>query len=209
MLFTAPIPFREALRRNAARELLPTTLDTAGLRKLGQTVLNNSFFSARNELTDLLGAEKSQVDELIGGVTDFATARLRVKEMAQRISYQPDPEKRGTILDLSSTKRIDLVLQTNTQMMQSAGWDIQGQAPEILDEWPAQELYRAEDRRERRDWLARFRLAGSQTGDPIGTGWTLTEDGRMIALKNHPIWDKLGDPGLFKDGLGNPFAPYA
>jgi hypothetical protein len=31
----------------------------------------------------------------------------------------------------------------------------------------------------------------------------------MVALKNHPIWERLGDPALFDDGLGNPYEPFA
>jgi hypothetical protein len=110
---------------------------------------------------------------------------------------------------LSSDGRINLVLRTNTQMMQGEGWWLQGQDAAVLDEFPAQELFRAEARVKERDWIQRFRLAGQQTGDPMGTGWTITSDGKMIALKNHPIWQKLSDPSLFPDGLGNPWPPFA
>ena len=31
----------------------------------------------------------------------------------------------------------------------------------------------------------------------------------MIALKNDPIWERLGDPKTFDDALGNPYPPFA
>src|SRR5690606_41386403 len=33
--------------------------------------------------------------------------------------------------------------------------------------------------------------------------------GRMIALNTDPIWEKLGDPSFFDDGLGNAYPPFA
>ncbi len=79
----------------------------------------------------------------------------------------------------------------------------------MLDEFPAQELFRAEGRKIPRDWMQRWRLAGGQTGDAIGTGWTITADERLIALKNHPIWALLGSSKLFQDGLDQPWPPFA
>jgi hypothetical protein len=101
------------------------------------------------------------------------------------------------------------VIKTNTEMAQGQGWWLQGQDAAILDEWPGQELFRAEGRKVPRDWIERWRLAGGQTGDPIGTGWTITPDGRLIALKNHQIWNELGSSKNFSDGLDQPWPPFA
>jgi hypothetical protein len=122
------------------------------------------------------------------------------------LGYQPDPDKRGTLQDLSSDRRINLVLETNAAVAQGEGWWLQGQDPAVLDAWPAQELYRAEGREKNRDWAARWRIAGQASGSAMG--WTM-DDGRMVALKNHPIWGRLGDGSLFADGLGNPWPPFA
>jgi hypothetical protein len=37
----------------------------------------------------------------------------------------------------------------------------------------------------------------------------LEDNGRMVARKDSPIWDSLGDSDLFDDGLDNPFPPFA
>ncbi|MDB6108259.1 MAG: hypothetical protein JWR69_9, partial [Pedosphaera sp.] len=138
--------FREAFQDVAYRSIMPTNLGSAELQQLGRDVINNSFFSARNTLTDLLEVEKAKVLQLTQGEIDIASARLEVKQMAARLGYEPDEDKRGGLQDLSSTPRVNLVLKTNQQIAQGYAYDRQGQTEAILDEWPAQELFRAETR---------------------------------------------------------------
>jgi hypothetical protein len=222
MIITTPMPFREALQLAAAKRVMPTSMSSAELGQLNAQIMRLSFTSARTTLEGYLDFAKQRITELINPRTatredgsqytqgtDIATVRMEMKQMLGRLGYQPDPEKRGTIEDLSSDRRVELVIKTNSEMMQGFGSWLKGQDREILDEWPAQELFRAEGRKQERDWVDRFRLAGEQSGDPIGTGWTITPDRRLVALKNHAVWDSLGDRGLFEDGLGNPFPPFA
>jgi hypothetical protein len=73
---------------------------------------------------------------------------------------------------------------------------------DVLDEFPAQELFRANSPQggaeAERDWAARWaRVGGTFYGR------------RMIALKTDPVWARLGDPAEFPDALGNDFAPFA
>jgi hypothetical protein len=215
------------------RKVTPTSMTTAEIQKLGASWTRNSFFSAQTLEEDLLDGYKADIARMLapevvrradritpenpeGFVTEglnLAKAREQAQVLLDKIGYQPNPGEEGTLLDLSSDQRIDLVLETNKQIAQGEAWWLQGQDETILDAYPAQELYRAVDPaggdRAKRPWLQRFRLAGQATGDPIGTGWTITPEGKMIALKNHAIWDRLGDPDLFPDGLGNPFPPFA
>ncbi|HEV2207309.1 MAG TPA: hypothetical protein VG167_00925 [Verrucomicrobiae bacterium] len=229
MLLTAPVPPYQALASLARKDIVPTPLGTAALQQLGASWARQSFFSAQTLLEDLLQQYKGDVELMLapfvgvardrmtklnpeGFVTvgrDLAKARERAKELLQKLGYQPSVEERRTIKDLSSDGRINLVLETNKQIAQGEAWWVQGQEPAVLDQWPGQELFRAMARKEPRDWLFRWRLAGEQTGDPIGTGWTVTPEGRLIALKNHAIWSKLGSPALFPDALGNPWPPFA
>lgn len=209
MIFGEPISFAEALRRTVARRVMPTNLGTAELRQLGQSVLEKSLFSARTTMEPYLEEVKGQVMQLVEGKVDPATARLRLKESLKGLGYEPDPDKRGGIEDLSSDRRIELVIQTNTEMAQGFGYDRQGQDESILDQWPALELFRAEARNQERNWQQRWMIAGQSTGTRIGDGWTVTGDGRLVALKNHAIWDQLGAPELFDDGIGNPYPPFA
>lgn len=206
MIFAEPIPFVEALRRTAARRVMPTNLGTAELRQLGQQVLEKSLFSARNTMEPYLEEVRRAVMDLLDGKTDVATSRSKLKRELLRLGYEPDPDKRGTIEDFSSDRRLELVIRTNTQMAQGYGYDRQGQEESVLDEWPALELFRAEDRVQERNWQSRWMTAGAASGQDDGWG---IFGGRMVALKNHPIWDELGNPRLFEDGIGNAYPPFA
>jgi hypothetical protein len=72
-----------------------------------------------------------------------------------------------------------------------------GQDADVLDAFPAQELIRAEDRQQPRDWQARWRAAGGRV-----------IEGRMVALKTDPVWAKISAFGVpwppfdFNSGMG-------
>lgn len=215
------MPFESALKAHDVRAIMPTALDTAGIRsQIGAAVRRKSIISAETMLTDLLDHYKDRVGKIINPVTvtrdgrrvtkgmDFATARLEAKQLLRELGFQPDPEKRGTLKDLSSDQRINLVLKTNVQMMQGAGNFIQGQDAAVLDAFPAQELVRFEGRKAERDWKSRWREAADYSGDNDAAR-VLDESGRMIARKDSPIWDALGSSDLFPDGLDNPYPPFA
>jgi hypothetical protein len=183
------------------KSIMPTTGRTFDLQQLDPAIKRRAAFSARTTSVGLLQKYRDLEDGLLTGQLDQATARLNIKQMLAEMGYMPDPEQIGTLQDLSSDSRIDLKLETDVQTAQGYGWDLQGQDPDVLDEWPAQELYRAfgpKDPKNERDWAARWERAGGQFFD-----------GRMIALKNDPIWDRIGSPDLFDDALGNPWPPFA
>ena len=71
---------------------------------------------------------------------------------------------------------------------------------------PAWELLRYGQRKVPRDWAARWKAAG----DSVGWIGAVRDFGRMVARKDSPIWQALGDgAGGYKDTLGNPFPPFA
>jgi len=211
-------PFQEANDVLAQKQILATKMSTAQLRDLDRWIRFQSFFSARTAEADYLDEAKSTIESILNpkpderGVTtgmNPAYARQALKDFLQKIGYQPDPDKRGSLQDLSSDARINLVVKTNVEMAQGAGNWIQSQDAAVLDQFPADELFRLEARTKHRDWVNRFRIAGDQSGFAIGDGWTITPDGRMIALKNHPIWEELGSSDNFDDALDQPWPPFA
>lgn len=180
-------------------------MSSAELMQLDVGIRERSMFSARTTLEDYLQSISDKVETILnpqtvqretpGGGTrpvteglDVATARLELKQELQRLGYEPDPAKRGSIEDLSSDRRIDLVIKTNVEMAQGYGQWRQGQ--ETLEAFPAQELFRAEDREEPRDWLTRWQGAGGRL-----------YGGRMIALKDDPIWEEIS-------AFGQPYPPF-
>ena len=221
-------PFVEAVQSLARRGVLPTSLDTAGLRELSKEVREEAFFSARNQIERVLEGQKAAIMSILepsqvrradrvtaenpeGWVTEGfnpTTARVRIKELLQEADYRPEAGEEGTIKDLSSDRRIDLVVDTQTRLAQGRGMQLQGLDADVVEMWPAWELYRQEERKEKRDWLARFMAAGQQSGRALGDGWTV-QGGEMVALKGHPIWEALGSSALFDDGLDVSYPPFA
>lgn len=202
MIYAAPMPFRQALDAHDVKSLLPTSGRTRDLQTLEGAMKRRAIFSATVAVAEPLAAIRDGVSAILVGQADQATVRLGIKQLWDKLGYQPDPEQIGGLQDLASTRRINLQIETNVATARGAGWFEQGQQPDVLDEFPAQELYRATTPeggvKAERDWLQRWEQAGGKF-----------YDGRMLARKDDPVWRKLGDPELFPDGLGNEWPPYA
>lgn len=202
-------PFTEALAQLSARILVPADLSSAQWSGVPRALRQRALFSARVTIAQLLQGIRDSVESIAnpqtvrradrvtpenpeGFVTEGkndATARAEIKQLLQRLGYNPG-EKAGGIEDLSSDARINLQLRMNVESAQGYGQWLQGQAPGAIDAFPAQELFRAEEREEPRTWPTRWMQAGGQIFN-----------GRMIALKNDPIWSAIS-------AFGNPFPPF-
>ena len=224
MIFDSPVSFVEAVKHLAAKGLMPTGLDSAGIRALDAGLRRQSLFSAETLSGDLLG----QYRELIGSIIEPVqvlrdgeplsvtegynpvTARVAIKDFLAASGYAPDESVAGTIKDLSSDARINLVVKTNVELAQGAGMFVQGNADaDVVDLWPAWELVRYEEKDRPRDWAQRWRIAAAVCGDAKAAG-CLGLAGRMCALKSSGIWQALGDgEGGYLDTLGNPYPPFA
>lgn len=222
-------PVETALQALARRGALPTNLDSAGLRALGAAFHENNLVSAQNNLAGAMDDFKTALEKILSPFTDQrpdritpenpqgnvstgfsqAEARMQIKDWLKAQGYAAAPEDRGTIKDLASDRRVNLFIQTNVELSQGRGWFIQSQDADTLVAFPGQELVRIETRKTQRDWQQRFRLAAQTVGD-VDAARILESTGRMIARKDSPLWQALGDgAGGFEDTLGNPFPPFA
>lgn len=225
----SPLPFTEAMKALARRKALPSSLDSAGLRQLGAAFHRQNFVSAQTLLQDLLDNYKDAVGQILNptDVTradrvsesnpegkvqeglDLATARMQIRDLQRKLGYAPAEDEAGTIKDLSSDKRIDLVVRTNTELAQGAGDFLRQNDEDVIDLFPAWELYRLEPRDKERDWEQRWRIAAAVAQDPKALA-ALELSGTMAALKSSGIWQALGDgEGGYMDTLGNPYPPFA
>lgn len=245
-LFDTSNPFTEALKHLAAKALLPTGMSSAELRQVDAGIRRQSLFSARTLLDyhlenidavvgSALTPQTEQREDRVtpenpqGNVTvglNPATARAELRQGLQDHGYVPPPGEKGTITDLSSDTRLNLIVKTNVQLAQGAGHFVQANANEDrVDLWPAWELVRNEDREvprgERRGpkgiivpdpgnaWPVRFGAAAEAAGDEDAQR-VLNTTGRMVALKSSRVWQALGDgAGGYDDTLGNPYFPFA
>lgn len=204
-----------ALRLAKERKVRPTALDTEGLRNVFEKdVLARSVFSARNSNAGVLASLNRQVEKVLQG-RDIATARRVLKGLITRAGYTPEtgfpgddalgipPARPGSIRDLGSNARINLILETQVALLQGRAQRVEGLEPTALDLYPGYELVRVESRRAPRDWRKRWRKAGGKiTKDRRGRV-------RLVALKTDLVWERLGDWNLFTDALGVDHPPFA
>ena len=226
-MFDEPVSFSEAVKHLAAKGLMPTGLDSEGIRKMDAALRRRAFYSAKTTNADLLGKYK----ELIGSIVEPkqetrilpvgptlpvtvgdnpASVRAKIKLFLGENGYVAAEGEEGTIKDLSSDARINLVVKTNVELAQGAGLFVQSNLDEdVVDLWPAWELVRYEEKDKPRDWEQRWKIAAEVCGDAKALACMVNE-GRMCALKSSEIWQALGDgEGGYTDTLGNPYPPFA
>ena len=195
---TQPQPLADAIAQISARTPIGALLRSAEWAEVPLAIRNAALFSAGVENARVLQRMKDFLSTWAGELRrpdgtlqrrDQFIAELR--DLAIREGLTPeDPSKRGTIQDITSFPRLKLIWDIQTQQAQGyAQWKAE-QDPDILDAFPAQELIRVENRRVPRDWFRRWIDAGGQI-----------YDGRLVALKNAPIWRRISR-------FGNPWPPY-
>ena len=219
-----PDPVFDAFLAASKKGLLPTSLDTAGLRELAAELRRNAFFTARGTSVAFVSAIKQAVERMTSGEWNEATARAYLLEVIRGTGYTPEggypdaapgsvpPALKGTIQDLSSWRRIDLIVRTQLELAQGAGLQMAGHTEERLAMFPAWELIRELEVKDARDWPARWIIAG---GRPIPESYPknahhyVGKPTGMIAFKGDPVWGELGSSENFSDALDTDHPPFA
>lgn len=197
MIFRTPIPFTEALDSAAARALLPTDFRTYLLRQIAPDLRRRAVFTATGTSGEFVQEVQDGLQEALSGEGSRAERKLRLQNIVTRLTGRVIGED-SDLQDLSSERRLNLIVDTQLGMMQGAGQKIQGNTATARDLYPALELVRVGGAKNPRDWAGRWVKAG---GTFFG--------GRMIAAKDDPVWENLGRSSLFDDGLDNNFPPFA
>lgn len=229
--FLKPLTWLDGIRRLRARKELPTTLGSRDLQMLDAGLKRWAVFSAKVENARALQKINQVVEELIKGVTpedeaaraagvrplklSLPDAKLKLRDTFEKLGVRTtDPDQIGTLQDPQSDARLSLIVETQEQLAHGYGTYMATQDEDLLDMWPCWELTRVSPSRVPRglregpqgavqrvpgdSWPERWKKAGGEI-----------YDGRMIALKNSVIWERLGDPTIFDDALGNPYPPFA
>lgn len=182
-----------------ALQLLPLQLTADQWEGMRADIRERAFFMALVDEVHILQQHRDAVKEMITGSISKTDAREAIGDYLAAAGYQPPVGKEGTIQDLRTAQRQNLVLETNLAM-------VSGYAQQELYRgslaYPAQRLARIAEREEERNWPSRWRAAYSQVG---GAGASAEE---MVALNESPIWAALSRFGLsyppydYNSGMG-------
>ena len=185
------------------KDLLPTSLGSDEIRsQIAADILRRSVFSARMEDARYLAKIREVCTAMSGAEINQADARAQLLTVLEQMGHSP--QDAGGLKNPASIRRLNLILDTQTQMASSVA-RLSEQTEATLELFPAWELTRLESRKmPREDWMARWTAAGNSVN------WEGAVKRQFIALKNSPIWQALGDgAGGFRDTLGNPYPPFA
>jgi hypothetical protein len=211
----------DALAAAQKRGLLPTSLSTKELRDLGAELLARSVFSARATNAIYVSELKKLIDKLAAGDLGEGQVRTALWELGKMLGYDSEkggfpgeelePALKGTLQDLMSFRRRDLIVRTQRDLMQGAGAKMRGSEPDRLSEFPAWELVRNLDVKDTRDWPGRWAIAGGKprvAGRDAMAYKVVGEPTGFIALKGDPVWGELGSSDNFSDALGVDHPPF-
>lgn len=195
----------------AAEKILQKALVTSGLDSRGwnsvQAGLRDmAFFSSQVAEQRILGVMREGSVHQVSGAMDMSKVRMEIRDYLQSNGYHAQPGEEGTIKDLMTKARLDVMLKTNVATARGFIQYARGMEPGAFAAFPAKRLLRIRQRKQGRDWAARWKAAG----DEAGWEGVCRDFGEMVALKDSPIWQKLGNgAGGYRDALGNPYPPFA
>lgn len=178
-----------------AEKLLQKTLATSGLNsaqwnQVQAGLRDRAFFSSRVESARFLHAARGMAAELAAGKLSASEIRVKLREVLEAEGYAPAPGKEGGLQDLTSKRRLDLIIKTNADQARGYVQHVEATSPGALAAFPAQELIRVSSRKQPREWEQRWKGAGGRL-----------YQGRMVALKGAAVWTKISR-------FGTPWAPF-
>lgn len=188
---------QQALKHITEKNLKPTNMSSAELSQVAIAARQKAFFSARVGNLQFLDRARDLTTQIVAGDLDRATARADLKKLLKKLNYEPLPGEAGSVQDLSSDRRLNLILDTNVDQARNHGIWQKSQQPEILAIYPCQELVRVGSMPAApRPWKRKWVLAGGKL-----------YEGRLIARKDDPIWMKTISNGGF-NRFGTPYPPF-
>ena len=225
----------KAIQIARTKRVLPTALSSREiLEAFDLGVLDRSIFSARTThagYLKLLQVTMQQVlagKDAAGNAFGIPEARLRLTYALAALGYDSEkgafglpedatvpPALRGTLEDLGSRRRLNYVLEMQEAILTNAARRSSELEPDRVKQFPAWQLVRVGSVDTPRGfergksgalvpvpqdaWQARWEAAGGPAAGKQA----------LIAYKWDPIWRNLGDPELYRDGLGTQHPPYA
>lgn len=193
-------PLEQAVEKISAKTPIGSVLRSAEWADVPLALRERAFLSSGIESARFLQTAHDKIKKSISlqrervkngdALIDRSSFIADLRKIAKSEGIPVDPAQRGGLQDITSRKRLGMIFDIQTQQAQEyARWKAE-QDPDVLDAFPAQELIRLESRDVPRLWINRW----------LAVGGTL-HNGRMIALKNDPVWRAISR-------FGTPWPPY-
>ncbi|HTD67021.1 MAG TPA: hypothetical protein VK846_10880 [Candidatus Limnocylindria bacterium] len=163
MEFVKPRTFDEAIETIGKRSPIGSKLNSSEWAAVPVELRARAFFSSQVEnvrflqrgkdtITDFLSGAREKVIDPYGREQTALKAGSRAEFVKQMQSFAIaegmgplDPADAGTIKDITSQRRLELIFDTNTRAAQGFGYYKQGLDPDVLDAFPAQRFIRVAD----------------------------------------------------------------
>ena len=198
-----------AAEKMLAKALVGSKLDTKEWAGVQAGLRDRAFFMAQVEDARIHHAARQGVADMLESGKSQSEVRRDIRRVLSDIGYDPDkgiqqgdPSRRGTIKDLLTERRLDVMIETNVGLARGYAEHLRATTEGALRAFPAYELVRVKQRKKPRDWDARWKAAAQ------AVGWEgVAKDGH-IALKTSPIWTELSafdsphPPFDFNSGMG-------
>lgn len=175
-----------------------------------------ALFSARTTEESYLQMVRKFLGQVASGTLTPQVAKSKLRQTLEGIGYRPEtgfpgdggkvpPATPQSIEDMSSSRRMELILDTNIKQARSLGQIASSENPVNLFSIPAWKLTRTGARKKPRgDWRRRWQAAGN------ACGWEGAAKSVLVALKTSPIWGQLAKgAGGFRDTIGTDYPPFA
>lgn len=169
---------------------VPAELDSAQWNRVKAQIRDRAFISSQIASARILHELRTQVAAATEGEKSDSEIRRDLREFLQKIGYNPG-DARGTIKDLLTKARLDVIIDTNRRQARGFAQHLEATTNGALRAFPAYELVRVYERKQKRNWIQRWTSAGGK----------VYPGNRMIALKTDPIWSRIS-------AFGTPYPPF-
>jgi hypothetical protein len=207
-LLQKPQAFDDAVSWAKGRTLLPTSLDSAGLEQLSADIREVSVFSAEVSQVEVLQLIYQETQRMVAGLSEGpgkyaspATLVADIQALLDRIGYKAREGTEGTIKDLRSWKRLELIADVQLRMATGYGQLKRWTDPTSMLLYPAAEFKRLEWRRVPRGSVVRDGAVSLDTGRYwhdrwVAAGGRVYGRGRLLALMDDPVWANVSRFGV-------------
>lgn len=170
-------------------------MNSAAWSEVSAALRDRAFFSSRVESVRFLETCRTRIAEMLankpnaeGAITSRAQVVSDIMRAARESGIAQGTER---LTDPGSVARANVIIDTNAGMAAGYATAIQSNSYGARLAFPAQELVRIEERQVPRSWQNIWRSHGGK----------IYPGGRMIALKEDPIWSAISR-------FGTPYPPF-